>query len=316
MFFKSLSALLFLSAFAASRPKHSFRWRDIEYVYVFGDSYSFVPGTSGLPSFSFIGDATRMAFTPEQLLSNEIIPKNTSSGGSNWVEYLTGCYAGLPSSCPRQLWDFAHGGAVVSSKMLPARRNTTVQLEDQVQQWVDYAADVLPRPHGKTLTLWWTGINDCTNICKNATITDIDSFIDADLELYFDAVENAARNKLRTHLFMNVPPIDLAPYGETVPGGEERLRTTINTFNDKFAARAAKYARDHPEQLVMTFDAAAVFENILSHPHEYGFTNTSGVCELCQDHENYVWHNPHHPTEHVHRVLAAAVEEYLSGPYL
>lgn len=95
MFLKSLCVLLFLSSFTASRPNRSFRWDDIKYVYLFGDSYSFVPGTFGLESFrlvisennseknsielffgfcSFIGDATRLAFTPEQLLTNEIIP--------------------------------------------------------------------------------------------------------------------------------------------------------------------------------------------------------------------------------------------------
>jgi hypothetical protein len=75
-------------------------------------------------------------FTPAQLLSDEIVQNQvrlltyyitvelplthikqigTSAGGPNWVEYLTGCFSGLPSKCKRQLWDFAFAGADVST---------------------------------------------------------------------------------------------------------------------------------------------------------------------------------------------------------
>lgn len=46
-------------------------------------------------------------------------------------------------------------------------------MKDQVQQWLDYAADILPRPAGKTLTVWWAGINDCSHACNNETVSPI-----------------------------------------------------------------------------------------------------------------------------------------------
>ncbi|EGN98242.1 carbohydrate esterase family 16 protein, partial [Serpula lacrymans var. lacrymans S7.3] len=99
----------------------------IKYVYAFGDSYSFVQGTEGYANYSFIGDSFNLAFSPGQLLSDHIIPRN--------LEYLTGCFGGLPSACSRQLWDFAFAGADISLALLPQHHNFSVQMVDQVKQW-------------------------------------------------------------------------------------------------------------------------------------------------------------------------------------
>ncbi len=81
----------------------------------FGDSYTFVQGTLGHQNYSFIGDAQKYSFTASQLLSDSIVLNQTSAGGPNWVEYLTGCYSGPPLNCKKQLWDFAFAGADVST---------------------------------------------------------------------------------------------------------------------------------------------------------------------------------------------------------
>jgi hypothetical protein len=45
----------------------------ISFSLAFGDSYTFVQGVLGYPGYSFIGDFLNFAFTPTQLLSNEIV---------------------------------------------------------------------------------------------------------------------------------------------------------------------------------------------------------------------------------------------------
>jgi hypothetical protein len=101
----------------------------------FGDSYTYIQGTDGLQNYSFIGDLQNFTYTPQQLLTDEIVQNQvplfiprassffiiyvtlqigTSAGGPNWVEYLTGCFSGLPSKCGTQLWDFAFAGSDVS----------------------------------------------------------------------------------------------------------------------------------------------------------------------------------------------------------
>ena len=91
----------------------------------FGDSYTYVQGTLGYPGFSFLGSylPDQFSYTPEQLLSDEIVQNftGTAEGGANWVEYLTGCgvIEGLtsPALCEKQLWDFAFAGSDVSEAL-------------------------------------------------------------------------------------------------------------------------------------------------------------------------------------------------------
>lgn len=91
----------------------------------FGDSYTYVQGTLGYPSFSFLGSylADDFDYTAEQVLADQIVQNFTATaeGGPNWVEFLTGCGVdeGLtsPSSCGVQLWDFAYAGADVSIEL-------------------------------------------------------------------------------------------------------------------------------------------------------------------------------------------------------
>lgn len=109
--------LLALSALSAGTTPITFRWDNIRSVVAFGDSYTFVQGSQGHPAFSFIGDALNFSFTPNQLLSDEILPKNTSSDGANWVEFLTGCFDGQPLKCKKQLWNFAFAGADIDATL-------------------------------------------------------------------------------------------------------------------------------------------------------------------------------------------------------
>ncbi|KAF9452975.1 carbohydrate esterase family 16 protein [Macrolepiota fuliginosa MF-IS2] len=306
----TLVPLLFVSAVSAAvRPKQAFDWDRIEFVYVFGDSYSFVPGTFGLPSFSFIGDKLDLTFTPTELLTNEIVPRNTSSEGSNWLEFLTECFEGSPLNCPRQLWDFAFAGADIDGDLLPLHHNFTIPLVDQVTQWVDYGSDVVPHPPGETLTVWWIGINDTGDTNHNSTITDFASFWETEIQAYFQAVAAASEHGLGTHLFLNVPPEERSPGSLGDPG---QLKDHIDLFNGVLASHIDGFAKAHPDNIVMTFDAHAWFNRVLDAHEEFGFTNVTGFC-TCAKPSGYFWYNSGHPTERVHQLLAEAVRDQLLG---
>ncbi|THV00835.1 hypothetical protein K435DRAFT_750781 [Dendrothele bispora CBS 962.96] len=289
---------------------HAFDWDSVKYVYAFGDSYSFVQGTAGFPNFSFIGDALNLAFTPEQLLSDEIIPRNTSSEGSNWLEFLTGCFEGQPSNCDRQLWDFAYAGADIDAAILPRHHPETVSLVEQVSQWATYASSVVPHPSNETMTFWWIGINDTGDTVSNTSITDFAAFWETEMDSYFKAVQLAFDNGLTTHVFINVPPEERAPGSLGSPTKATTLKDHITLFNDVLANHTSAFAEANPNATVMTFDSNAWFNSVLDDPSSFGFTNVTGFC-TCADPSGFFWFNTGHPTEQVHRLLAEAIETQL-----
>ncbi|KAJ7016644.1 hypothetical protein C8F04DRAFT_503417 [Mycena alexandri] len=297
---------------AAPRP-NEFDWDSIRYMYAFGDSYTFVAGTEGHPAFSFIGDALNFSFTPEQLLTNEIIPRNTSSNGANWIEFLTGCMGGLPSRCSKQLWDFAFAGSDINGALLPLHHNFTVPLVDQVNQWVTYASKIIPHPVAETLTAWWIGINDTGDTLNNASITDFPAFWETEMTSYFAAVQKAHDNGLHTHLFINVPAEDRAPGSIGSPTKAAMLKTHLEEFNSILANHTTAFKAANADATVMTFDSNAFFNLILDSPAEFGFTNITGFC-TCTDPAGFFWYDSGHPTEHVHSLLARAIEAELRNP--
>ncbi|KAJ7819405.1 hypothetical protein B0H14DRAFT_2836751 [Mycena olivaceomarginata] len=295
---------------AAPKPKPSvFNWDSIHYMYAFGDSYTFVQGTEGHANFSFFGDAFDFAFTPQQILSNEIIPKNTSSEGANWIEFLTGCTGGSPANCAKQLWNFAFAGSDIDAALLPLHHNFTVPLVDQVNQWVTYASKVIPHPTGETLTAWWIGINDTGDTIGNASITDFPAFWEQEITSYFTAVQKAHDNGLTTHLFINVPAEDRAP-GTVGTTKAVTMKTHLAQFNTILADHIASFKAANADATVLTFDSNAWFNMVLDSPAQFGFTNTTGFC-TCADPAGFFWFNSGHPTERVHRLLASAIETEL-----
>ncbi|KAF7798409.1 hypothetical protein EIP86_009630 [Pleurotus ostreatoroseus] len=287
-----------------TRPK--FNWKETQYVYAFGDSYTFVQGTAGLANFSFIGDAFNLSFTPEDLLSNEIVPNKTSSDGSNWIEFLTGCLEGRPSDCsPHQLWDFAFAGADIDPTILPLHHNFSVDLVDQVNQWATYAAKVVPHPADKTLTAWWIGINDTGDSFSNSSITDWTLFWHSEMRSYFNAVETAYKNGLRgTYLFINVPPGQHEPARNGDPAAQALLQKRVTEFNHILSGYVQGFARRFRSVNVLSFDAYAWFEDVLANAAQYGFTNTTGD-------PSYFWYDDGHITQRVHKLLADAIEARL-----
>lgn len=110
------------------------------------------------------------------------------------LEFLTGCFSGLPTACDKQLWDFAFAGADIDANLLvsclptrsvtdfgrarlPRHHDFTVPLVDQVKQWIVYASAVIPHPPRETLTAWWIGINDTGDTVDNHTVSDFYSFL-------------------------------------------------------------------------------------------------------------------------------------------
>ncbi|THW28297.1 lysophospholipase A [Aureobasidium pullulans] len=326
-----LLAFVTLSVGVSAAPKKTkFNWHDTKHVIAFGDSYTYVQGTAGRQNSTFIGDYFNFSFTEEELLHNKIVQNQTATaeGGPNWVEYLTGCglKPGLtsPLSCKTQLWDFAFGGADISTKYTPRHHNYTVMLEEQVQQFLTYAQPTLSKivDPSKTLVAFWIGINDI-NDSANYSV-DFPSFYDQLISTLFASVQSVYDIGYRNFLFMNLPPLDRTP-GNVLKATPSPNTTMINWWDSSLTSHMHTFAANNPSANPFTFDVNTFLNNVLDHPDKYNIKNVTGYCASynqpyinqapesygCLPLDEYAWFNNGHMTSHVHEILAKEVAQFL-----
>ncbi|KAL4871839.1 hypothetical protein BDV12DRAFT_205698 [Aspergillus spectabilis] len=341
----------FILALAATLPliealpsnaesKHRSDWDSTRHVIAFGDSYTFVQGIHGYPNYSFIGDQLNFEFDARILLSNKIVQNQTgtSTGGPNWVEYLTGCglKQGLtsPLSCYRQLWNFAFAGAGVSAEHIPLHHPFTTSLVNQITQYKTYAHPVLTstsrheRPllnTDETLVALWIGINDINDSADYADKT----FYDTLLTTLFSSLETLQELGFRDYLILNLPPLYRTPANQArEPEDQSPHATQVGWFNSALAEHSRGFERQNPGSNVLLFDAHFVLNGILDSPERYGILNTTDICpgakqpDIETEYEKYgcptpvdtyFWYDAGHIGRRVHGVLAGALDHVLGG---
>ncbi|KAF2764521.1 lysophospholipase A [Teratosphaeria nubilosa] len=332
----SLTAILLSSTSTAYPSSHrpTFDWANTKHLITFGDSYTYVQGTSGLQNYSFIGDAQHFSFTPPQLLANRIVQNSTATaeGGPNWVEFLTGCglEPGLtdPQSCDKQLWDFAFAGADVSVRPeTPLHHNYTVSFVQQVEQFVAYGNPVLEEyvflDKSRTLVGIWIGIND---IGDSSTYSlDFPAFYKNVTATLFDSVREIYRLGYRKFLFMQLPPLDRTPPNLVRAAGPRPNASMVDWWNEALADGIAGFERELEDVNVMVFETTGFLNYVLDHAEEFAIRNTTGYCAGynqpvvgsdpgrygCEPLGEYFWFNKGHMTSHTHEILAGKVEQFL-----
>ncbi|KIN05752.1 carbohydrate esterase family 16 protein [Oidiodendron maius Zn] len=311
----------------------SFSWKNTNFLLAFGDSYTYVQGTAGLQNFSFIGDLQNFTYTPQQLLSNEIVQNQigTSAGGPNWVEYLTGCFSGLPSRCKTQLWDFSFAGSDVSVDYTPLHHPYTVSFINQILQWSSFARPVLKPDLSKALVAVWIGINDISDSAKYTfprnNASDFEEFYNEIITTEFQALETVWKAGYRNYLLMNLPPLERTP-GNVIPGAvPSPNKTQVAMYNALISSSASAFAKSHPGTKAMVFDTHTFLSSVLDDPSPYGIKNTTGYCPNydapdiatnytaygCLPIPEYFWYNTGHITFHVHKILADEVGKFLTA---
>ncbi|KAF1973537.1 hypothetical protein BU23DRAFT_533148 [Bimuria novae-zelandiae CBS 107.79] len=321
----------------APKTVHPFNWASTKHLIAFGDSYTFVQGTTGHPNYSFIGDNLAPAFTPQQLLSNRIVQNltGTAEGGPNWIELLTNCGAreGLtsPLRCARQLWDFAYAGAntLEDASFTPLHHAHTVSLTAQIAQFKSYGDPALTQSgvirQGKkgsdVLVALWIGINDINDLAslrgRNATFAPLYERVQS---RQFELVEQLYDLGYRHFLFLNLPPLDRGPSPNV-------NASMVSTFNDILKEHADEWQAQHMDASVLLFDVNTVLNGVLDEYEKYGFTNVTGYCAAynqpdirtdpgkygCKPLREYFWYNSGHLTSRTHEIFTASLLEFLKG---
>ncbi|MCJ1311361.1 hypothetical protein MMC25_005032 [Agyrium rufum] len=332
----ALGTLVTISSASPSPKRLPFNWHTTQSLLAFGDSYTYVQGTAGLQNYSFIGTALDYSYTPQTLLTNKIVQNQvgTSAGGPNWVEYLTGCFEGLPSRCNRfakgqkELWDFAFAGSDISAKYLPLHHNYSVDLDSQVREWAEFAAPYLPINKKETLVAVWIGINDVSDSAKNTTIASFPAFYTTLIDTLFDSLQIVYNRGFRNFLFMNLPPLDRTPgnvvnalAGKTVTPNA----TQVDSYNAILASHAQAFQKANRGAKSIVFDVNTFLNGVIENGATYGLKNVTGYCPRfdapdiatnyaaygCIPIDEYFWYNTGHVTYKVHQILASEVAQFL-----
>ncbi|OJD34287.1 lysophospholipase a [Diplodia corticola] len=299
------------------KPPVAFKGKAIKNLLAFGDSYTYVQGTQGHWNYSFISDAFNYTFTPKQLLSSEIVKNTTSSGGPNWVEYLTGCYEGLPAHCSgTKLWDFAFAGADISAQYLPLHHNYTVDLDEQVKQWDLYARDALDLEPTDTLVAFWIGINDINDSAKFTNVS-FPAWYETLVEKWFDSVELVYGRGYRKFLFMLPPPLEKTA-SNLVSANPLPNAAMLGQWNAAVRSQVASFQARHNGSSTLVFDTYSFLNDVVADAARYNIQNTTSYCESyaqpdilwnyaaygCQPISEYFWFNSGHITFTVHEIIA------------
>ncbi|KAG9030924.1 hypothetical protein FS837_003155, partial [Tulasnella sp. UAMH 9824] len=80
-------------------------------------------------------------------------------------------------------------------------------------------------------------------------------------------------------------------------------------WNETLTTRArSDFAEAHPDASIFIFDAWNVFEQMLTDPTKYGFSEKAG-----RGFDQEMYWDAIHPTTAVHRIVAKAVADFLTG---
>ncbi|KFY50400.1 hypothetical protein V495_00284 [Pseudogymnoascus sp. VKM F-4514 (FW-929)] len=330
MIFKKLLLALFaarsIEAGRDSKRAH-FDWDKTDFVLAFGDSYTFVQGTEGNKDFSFLGDNLNLSYTREKLYGDKIVKNQTSAGGPNWTEYLTGCYEGFPWKCKRPLWNFAFAGSDISVEYTPLHHDFTVEFVKQIDQYDKYGDKHLPKNRKNALVAIWIGINDISDSSKyalNVTGVNYTSIYTKMINTQFKAMETLQADGYHNYLVMGQPPRDRTPDGLV---SEHPLpnKTMFANWDHILASTARKFEEKHRESNVFVFDTYSYLSDVLDNSEKHHFTNITAFCADyaapdiiwnyanygCEPIYNYFWLNSGHITYHAHEILAKGVASFL-----
>ncbi|KAF2001900.1 carbohydrate esterase family 16 protein [Amniculicola lignicola CBS 123094] len=308
----SIGLCFSLSALAGVAQATWTKWKDVEYLFVFGDSYT-------QTGFNINGTQP----SPSNPMGNPPYPGWTSSNGPNWVDFLTYTY----NASRLQTYNLAYGGATVDAALVTPYAPTVLSLKNQVQDLYlpKYAkAPFTSKWNGdNSLFLFWIGINDVGNSwwLNNGTLYD------EIFRVYGDLVDSIYDSGARNFVFLTVPPVNLAPL--TLASGEwsvENEGLVIADWNKRVKGMAEGLVKGKSGVKTWVHDTWKVFNDVIKDPKAFeqtqGLKNVMGFCKAYSNGaptwytkdascayavNEYFWLNDLHPTFPVHNATAADI---------
>ncbi|MBD3883673.1 SGNH/GDSL hydrolase family protein [Phormidium tenue FACHB-886] len=219
------------------------------------------------------------------------------SNGRVWVEYLADRLQ-LSSS---QINNFACGGATSGS----SSEGLVPSLLTQVRSFTQTRSPL----SSTALYVLWAGANDYLQGVKDATIP---------VKNVMDAIASLTNAGAKRILVGNLPNLGQLPSTRSGPHSAN-LTTLTQTHNQGLRRSLKLLGQQQPELEVVILDANLLYQEAITNPAKFGFTNISGACvsgsSACSNPNQFLFWDGIHPTTTAHQSLGeqafAAIQEHL-----
>ncbi|KAL3475185.1 GDSL lipase/esterase [Aspergillus californicus] len=276
---------------ALARP-----WRrqaaDTTYFFTFGNSYT-------QTGFSTTGEQPSYS----NPVGNPALGTGTTTGGLNWVGYLTTEQnASLVLS-----YNLAIGGATIDDSLVASSQGDLVSQVDTFQQTYSDSPESAPWTAENAVFGFWIGVNDIGNAFYN---TDADTFIPQLIERLRSLVQQIISAGGRKFLFLNVPPTSRTPYfTEQGEATMEQQAAYLEVYNQELQSMVTSLSGNSTEITTVLYDSWSFMTDVLDNPTEYGFQDATCINE---DGVTCVWWNDYHPSAKYHQLQAEDMKTELA----
>ncbi|BCS24928.1 SGNH/GDSL hydrolase family protein [Aspergillus puulaauensis] len=264
---------------------------ELTYFFTFGNSYT-------QTGFSTTGEQPS-ASNP---MGNPALGTGTTTGGVNWVGYLTTEQnASLVLS-----YDLAIGGATIDDSLIPSSQGDLVSQVETFEQAYSSKPDSAPWTAENAVFAFWIGVNDIGAVFYN---TDADTFIPQLMDRLSSLVEQVISAGGRKFLFLNVPPTGRTPF--FLAQGEQTVEqhaAYLDVYNQQLESLVTGLSAN-TEVTAVLYDSWSFMTDVLDNPADYGFPDATSINE---DGVSSVWWNDYHPSAKYHQLQAEDMKAVLA----
>ncbi|KAJ5773509.1 hypothetical protein N7457_008405 [Penicillium paradoxum] len=261
------------------------------YFFTFGDSYT---------QTEFSIDGTQPS--AENPIGNPTLGTGTTSGGTNYVGYLTTLY----NTSPVLSYNFAVGGATIDNRIVDTKvKDVTTQVGEFELAYGKRPAST-PWTSENAVFGFWIGIND---IGWGYSGTQPGVLVPTLMAQYKFLIERLYAAGGRKFLFLNVPPTNRTPMIiKEGPDAVKTYTTWVKAYNDGLESMIDDFESTHTGTTIVRYDTWSFMPKILDDPQAYGFPNATCYNE---NGTSCIWWNHYHPGQNYHKLQAADMKQYL-----
>ncbi|PKY02527.1 hypothetical protein P168DRAFT_271850 [Aspergillus campestris IBT 28561] len=242
--------------------------------------------------------------SPANPMGNPALGEGTTTGGANWVGYLTTAEnASLVLS-----YNLAIGGATVDNTLV---KRVDGDLVSQVKLFGDaYASkpETAPWTAENAVFGFWIGVNDIGNAYSS---TDASTFIPQLTSRIASLLDEIYKAGGRKFLLLNVPPTSRSPLflgqGEEVV---EKHAAYVAAYNKDLAAMVEGFEGEHEGVTAVVYDSWTFMTSVLDNPADSGFPDATCFNE---DGTSCVWWNDYHPSAKYQSLQAGDMKSVVKG---